>query len=73
MMIITSSFYKREETPVRNSFWQSSFGSGVVLLSIASYGLGNSHSSIANWKLVFLVRESHTHHTCAMTQNTEIG
>ncbi|KAL2430490.1 putative transporter [Exophiala dermatitidis] len=54
MMIITSSFYKREETPVRNSFWQSSFGSGVVLLSIASYGLGNSHSSVANWKLVFL-------------------
>ncbi|KIW68503.1 hypothetical protein PV04_04445 [Phialophora macrospora] len=54
MMIITSSFYKREETPVRNSFWQSSFGSGVVVLSIVSYGLGNSHSNISNWKLVFL-------------------
>ncbi|KIW19583.1 hypothetical protein PV08_00156 [Exophiala spinifera] len=54
MMVITSSFYKREETPVRNSFWQSSFGSGVVVLSIVSYGLGNSHSSISNWKLVFL-------------------
>ncbi|KAK5260175.1 hypothetical protein LTR40_004625 [Exophiala xenobiotica] len=54
MMIITSSFYKREETPVRNSFWQSSFGTGVVVLSIVSYGLGNSHSTISNWKLVFL-------------------
>ncbi len=60
MMIITSSFYKREETPVRNSFWQSSFGSGVVVLSIVSYGLGNSHSTISNWKLVFLVGASET-------------
>jgi hypothetical protein len=55
MMVITTSYYRRAELPVRNSFWQSSFGTDVVVLSITAYGLGNTNSSISPWKLVFLL------------------
>ena len=55
LMAITTSYYRRQEMPVRNSFWQSSFGTGVIVLSLVAYGLGHADSSVAQWKLVFLV------------------
>lgn len=54
-MVLTTSYYRRSELPIRNSFWQSSFGTGVVILSITAYGLGNTNGSVAPWKLVFLL------------------
>lgn len=51
--VITAMFYKKSEQPFRTAIWFSGFSSLVT--GILSYAIGHAHSSIANWRLLFLV------------------
>lgn len=50
--VITTMFYKKSEQPFRTAIWFNGFSS--LITSILSYALGHAHSSIANWKILFL-------------------
>ncbi|KAL2444305.1 MFS-type transporter cnsL [Exophiala dermatitidis] len=51
--ILTVMWWTREEQPIRVAFW---FNQGSSIFSgIISYGIGHTHTSIAPWRLLFLV------------------
>ncbi|CZT14494.1 uncharacterized protein RCC_12184 [Ramularia collo-cygni] len=51
--IITAMWWKRSEQPIRVAFWLNQ-GSSIFAGSI-SYGIGHTHTSVAPWRLLFLV------------------
>lgn len=53
LTVITTMFYKKSEQPFRTAIWFSGFSS--LITGILSYAVGHAHSSIANWRLLFLV------------------
>jgi MFS family permease len=53
LTVITTMFYKKSEQPFRTAIWFSGFSS--LITGVLSYGVGHAHSSIANWRLLFLV------------------
>ncbi|KAL7949501.1 major facilitator superfamily domain-containing protein [Trichoderma barbatum] len=59
--LITGLFYKREEQPARILIWFSGNSIANVLSGIIAHGVGGiTNSSIANWKLLFLILGSVT-------------
>lgn len=53
LTVITSMFYKKTEQPFRTAIWFSGFSS--LITGILSYAIGHANTSIANWRLLFLV------------------
>ncbi|EKG16901.1 Major facilitator superfamily [Macrophomina phaseolina MS6] len=51
--IITVMWWKNSEQPVRIACWMSQFS--LILTGVVSYGIGNAHTSLASWRLLFLV------------------
>lgn len=51
--IITAMWWKRSEQPIRVAFWFNQ-GSSIFAGSI-SYGIGHTNTSVAPWRLLFLV------------------
>ncbi|ETS74856.1 hypothetical protein PFICI_13340 [Pestalotiopsis fici W106-1] len=54
-MIITSTWYKREENPIRVAVWVCMFGVSQVAGGLLMYGIGLSHMSISTWRVMFIV------------------
>ncbi|KAH8901764.1 MFS general substrate transporter [Thozetella sp. PMI_491] len=51
--VITVMWYKKKEQPLRTAIWFSGFSS--LITGIVSYGLGNTNTSVASWRLLFIV------------------
>lgn len=54
-MIITSTWYKRSENPVRIATWVSMFGVSQIVGALAMYGIGSASLSLQTWRVLFLV------------------
>ncbi|KAI1849582.1 hypothetical protein JX265_013588 [Neoarthrinium moseri] len=54
-MLLFSMYYSREEQPLRMGIWIGSAGLGYVIAGIASFGIGHIQSSLASWRLIFLI------------------
>lgn len=54
-MLFTTMFYTREEQPSRISAWYVWNGVGVAGGGLIGYAIGNIKSSIASWRLEFLI------------------
>lgn len=53
--VMTSQWYRRAEQPMRVACWYSTNGFATILVSALSYGLGQIESSIASWRILFIV------------------
>ncbi|KAK4504506.1 hypothetical protein PRZ48_005422 [Zasmidium cellare] len=51
--IMTAMWWKTSEQPIRIAFWFNQGSS--IFAGIVSYGIGHTHTSIAPWRLLFLV------------------
>ncbi|KAF7190847.1 putative transporter [Pseudocercospora fuligena] len=51
--IITAMWWKRSEQPIRIAFWFKQGSS--IFAGIVSYGIGHAHTSLAPWRLLFIV------------------
>lgn len=54
-MLLFSMYYSRKEQPLRMGIWIGSAGLGYVIAGIASFGIGHIQSSLASWRLLFLI------------------
>ncbi|KAJ5888320.1 hypothetical protein N7495_008361 [Penicillium taxi] len=54
-MLFFSMYYKRAEQPLRMGIWIGSAGLGYVIAGIASFGIGHIQSSIASWRLLYII------------------
>lgn len=54
-MLLFSMYYERREQPLRMGIWIGSAGLGYVIAGIASFGIGHIKSSIASWRLLFII------------------
>ncbi|KAM0526576.1 hypothetical protein ACHAPS_003746 [Verticillium nonalfalfae] len=54
-MIITSSWYKRSEHPIRIATWVSMFGVSQIVGGLMMYGIGTGVHTIAAWRVLFLI------------------
>jgi MFS family permease len=54
-MILTGMFWTRREQPFRMTWWLGCDGIAVLLGAGISWGVGHSNSSIAPWRLIFVV------------------
>jgi MFS family permease len=54
-MLLFSMYYERHEQPLRMGIWIGSAGLGYVIAGIASFGIGHIQSSIASWRLLFII------------------
>lgn len=54
-LILISGWYKRSEQPIRQISWFLGTPVFAFIGSLVGYGLGNSKSSIPNWKLLYIV------------------
>ncbi|RDW61934.1 hypothetical protein BP6252_11367 [Coleophoma cylindrospora] len=52
---ITGMWYTYKEQGVRFNIWYSAVGFASLLGGLITYGIGHAHSSVANWRLIFLV------------------
>jgi MFS family permease len=51
--IVTVMWWRTEEHPIRIACWFSQFSS--IFSGIVSYGIGNTHTAIHPWRLLFIV------------------
>ncbi|TKA21723.1 hypothetical protein B0A50_08659 [Salinomyces thailandicus] len=51
--IVTVMWWKNEEQPIRAAIYLSQGSS--IFVGVISYGIGHAHTSIASWRLLFLV------------------
>ncbi|CAH0047051.1 unnamed protein product [Clonostachys solani] len=54
-MIITSTWYKRRENPIRVAVWVSMFGVSQIAGALMMYGIGLAKMSIQTWRVMFIV------------------
>ncbi|KAH8714652.1 major facilitator superfamily transporter [Ilyonectria robusta] len=54
-MLLFSMYYTRSEQPLRMGIWIGSAGFGYVIAGIASFGIGHIQSSLAAWRLMFII------------------
>lgn len=54
-MLLFSMYYTRSEQPLRMGIWIGSAGFGYVIAGIASFGIGRIQSSLAAWRLMFII------------------
>ncbi|KAL0941808.1 major facilitator superfamily transporter [Colletotrichum truncatum] len=53
MLVLNSTWYRREEQPLRTALWHNTFAG--VFGGILSYAIGNIKGSLATWKYIFLI------------------
>ncbi|KAB2576450.1 putative transporter [Lasiodiplodia theobromae] len=51
--VFTVMWWKNQEQPFRIACWMSPFSS--IFIGIVGYGVGNAHTSLASWRLLYLV------------------
>jgi MFS family permease len=51
--VLTTMWWKRSEQPIRVAFWFNQGSS--IFAGVVSYGIGHTHTSVAPWRLLFLV------------------
>ncbi|KIW66176.1 hypothetical protein PV04_08377 [Phialophora macrospora] len=51
--ILTVMWYTNAEQPIRVAFWYNQFSS--IFSGLVSYGIGLTHTSLAQWRLLFIV------------------
>ncbi|KAJ5742729.1 major facilitator superfamily transporter [Penicillium nucicola] len=54
-MLLFSMYYVRHEQPLRMGIWIGSAGLGYVIAGISSFGIGHIKSSIASWRLLYII------------------
>ena len=73
-MLLTSMLWTRDEQPLRTSFWISMNGLASILGALLSWGLGHADgTSIANWKLIYLVRAFYSFSSSHLTYLARTG
>ncbi|KAF9888932.1 hypothetical protein FE257_008101 [Aspergillus nanangensis] len=53
--LLVSMFYRRDEQPLRQSLWFAGNCIANVIGGVISYGIGHIHSSLATWRVLFLI------------------
>lgn len=53
--LIVGMFYKRDEQPLRQGFWFAGNCIANIIGGLISYGIGHIHSSLATWRVLFLI------------------
>lgn len=46
-------WYKKSEQPLRTALWFNTFS--TIFTGVVSYGIGQTHTRIAQWRLLYLV------------------
>ncbi|KAI9151548.1 transporter [Paramyrothecium foliicola] len=54
-MIITGTWYKRTENPIRVAVWVSMFGVSQVVGGLMMYGIGMAEMSFDSWRVMFIL------------------
>ncbi|KAL5340187.1 putative allantoate permease [Aspergillus crustosus] len=55
-VIITSSWYKKQEHPIRVAAWVSCNGLASIIAALIMYGVGYADNvALANWRVMFLI------------------
>ncbi|KAL4880316.1 major facilitator superfamily domain-containing protein [Aspergillus karnatakaensis] len=55
-VIITSSWYKKQEHPIRVAAWVSCNGFASIVAALIMYGVGYAENvALANWRVMFLI------------------
>ncbi|KAJ0342841.1 hypothetical protein COL922a_000665 [Colletotrichum nupharicola] len=58
MLVLNSTWYRREEQPLRTALWHNTFAG--VFGGILSYAIGNIKGSLSTWKYIFIIYGSVT-------------
>ncbi|KPI37123.1 putative transporter [Cyphellophora attinorum] len=53
LMIIVSSFYKKNEQPLRMGSWWAAAGFVSIFAPLINYGLGHIHGALSTWKYMY--------------------
>ncbi|KAJ5407993.1 hypothetical protein N7509_001876 [Penicillium cosmopolitanum] len=53
--LIVSMFYRRDEQPLRQGIWFAGNCIANIIGGLISYGIGNIDSSLATWRVLFLI------------------
>ncbi|KAF3810204.1 putative transporter [Colletotrichum gloeosporioides] len=53
MLVLNSTWYRREEQPLRTALWHNTFAG--VFGGILSYAIGNIKGSLSTWKYIFII------------------
>ena len=53
--LIVGMFYRREEQPLRQGLWFAGNCIANIIGGLISYGIGHIHSSLATWRVLFLI------------------
>ncbi|KDN67530.1 putative major facilitator superfamily transporter [Colletotrichum sublineola] len=53
MLVLNSTWYRREEQPFRTALWHNTFAG--VFGGILSYAIGNIKGSLSTWKYIFII------------------
>lgn len=54
-VLITGTWYKRDEVPLRITLWYCGNGLAIILQSFIAYGIGHIRTSIAVWRWFFII------------------
>ncbi|KAJ5887951.1 Major facilitator superfamily domain general substrate transporter [Penicillium taxi] len=52
---LMATFYKKEEQGSRVTTWYGCVGLAAIIGGLLSYGVGQTHSGLAEWQLIFLI------------------
>ncbi|KAM6516467.1 hypothetical protein FALCPG4_014650 [Fusarium falciforme] len=58
LILVNSTWYRREEQPLRTAFWANTFAG--VFGGILSYAIGRINGSLSTWKYIFIIYGSFT-------------
>ncbi|RSL54364.1 hypothetical protein CEP54_009926 [Fusarium duplospermum] len=53
LILVNSTWYRREEQPLRTAFWANTFAG--VFGGILSYAIGRINGSLSTWKYIFII------------------
>ncbi|TVY59490.1 putative transporter, partial [Lachnellula cervina] len=54
-VLITGTWYKKDEIPLRITTWYCGNGFAIILQSLIAYGIGHIHTGIAVWRWFFII------------------
>lgn len=54
-VLITGTWYKKNEIPLRITYWYCGNGLAIIIQSFIAYGIGHIHTGIAVWRWFFII------------------
>jgi MFS family permease len=54
-VLITGTWYKKDEIPLRITLWYCGNGLAIIFQSFVAYGIGHIHTSISVWRWFFII------------------